>query len=983
VHEHSPSNAVLLGSALALAAGLAALDVAVGGGAVLIGLLVLAPLLAASRLGPLATGLVAAWCTALALVDGAADGFFGSGEHVGLVLAVVGAGAASVWLAHHRAESDRERDDSRFLAEAGAELDVSLDYESVLRTLARVAVPRLGDMCVVDMRAADGGLQRLAVAHADPGREQMAWEVGRVRDKADASWAATRVAASGEPELIPAITEETLRTMASNEEHLRLMRSLEPRSAALVALRSRREVLGTITVVTAGSGRRLGRRDLDLLERLAARAAQAVENARLYEASRAAGRSSDEGRILLDTLFERAPVGLAFIDRDLRYVRVNEALAQINGIPAADHVGRTLAELLPDMDPQVAEDFEHVMAGGEPIVDREVAGETPAAPGRRRTWLASFYPVRDPDGAIGGLGAVVTEITDRKAGEAALRRQKELYEALLGAQSEVGECVLILSGERVLYANRACEQITGYRLDELSALPSLLDIVAPEEREPLGERIRSLAADADVDPAYQTAVLHKDGRRVEMELAAKALSVSGEIQLVVVARDVTERHRAEQERARLLAAEQEARAAAERARAQATFLADASALMDQALDLDHTFNSITRLCVPYLGDICALDVLSPTGSLERVATAAADEHQQRLLGELAERYPIDPRGGHPVAVALRTGEVQELPDIGDDVYQGFARDEEHRGLLNALAFRRVLVAPLRARDLTLGALTIGRTDARAPYDADERTLVEDLVRRAALAIDNARLYEERSYVARTLQSSLLPAELPSIPGVEAAARYRAAGAANEVGGDFYDLFATHGEDWAVMVGDVCGKGAEAAAITALARYTLRAGAMHEDTPSRALALLNETLLRHGGEGEFCTVVHAALHRAAAGATVTLASGGHPLPLVLHPDGRVESVGEAGTVLGVVPDPRLSDVAVNLGPGDALVLYTDGVTEARANGKMFGREGLADLLAGCAGLDAAAIAARIEAEAVAIEQGEPRDDIAVVVLKVAG
>ena len=882
-----PSSARWLGLALAFAAGVAALEAALGGRAILIGLLVLAPLLAASRLSLAETALVAAWATGLAVVGGLHDDFFGSSEHLGLVLAVAAAGAASVWLARTRTDADRERERSRFLADAAAALDGSLDYEAILRTLAQVAVPRCGDWCVVDMRGPEGALQRLAVAHADQGREGIVWDAGRVRDQEDRGFGPPHVAATGESQLLEAVSDEMLQAMASGEEHLRLLRGLEPVSAAIAPLRWRGELLGTISVVTAGSGRRLGRGDLGLLERLADRAAQAIDDAELYRA--VAGRRALKRR---EPRAARHPVrarprwdGLLRLRAALRPGQRGAGAGQRRaGLRAC---GSDRDALLPGMDPRVVEGFEQVLAGGQPMVDQEVEGETPAAPGRRRTWLASYYPVREAGGEIIGLGAVISEITDRKGSEAALRRQKELYEALLLAQSEVGECVLILAGERVLYANPATEQVTGYRLDELTALPSLLEIVPPEERGRLGERVRRLAAEeADVEPAYQTTILHKDGRSVDLELAAKPLTVSGEPQLVMVARDITERHRAEQERARLLAAERDARAAAERAQRQATFLADASALLDQALDLGPTFKSVTRLCVPYLGDLCALDMLSGAGVLERVATSGADERQERVLAELAERYPIDPRGSHPVARALQTGEVQELPDLDDEVYSGFARDEAHRALLNELSFRRVLVAPLRARGVTLGVLTIGRSEAGAPYSAEERSLVEDLVRRAALAIDNARLYEERTYVAQTLQSSLLPSELPSIPGVEAAARYRAAGAATEVGGDFYDLFATHGQEWAVMVGDVCGKGAEAAAITALARYTLRAGAMHEDTPSRALGLLNETLLRHGGEGEFCTVVHAALHRVAHGASLTLASGGHPLPLVLHPDGRV-------------------------------------------------------------------------------------------------
>ncbi len=251
-----------------------------------------------------------------------------------------------------------------------------------------------------------------------------------------------------------------------------------------------------------------------------------------------------------------------------------------------------------------------------------------------------------------------------------------------------------------------------------------------------------------------------------------------------------------------------------------------------------------------------------------------------------------------------------------------------------------------------------------------------------MAVDNARLFAERTYIARTLQQSLLPAELPDIPGIEAAARFRPTGEGNEVGGDFYDLFESGGLGWTIVMGDVCGKGPDAAAITALARYTLRAAAMRERLPSRSLGLLNEALLRQRTDRRFCTVAYAYLEPLSDGARIGFASGGHPLPLLLRADGSVESVGAAGTLLGVVADPRFEDRSLSMGRGDALVFYTDGVIEGRGPDNSLDEEGLAHLVAACAGEGADAIAARIEDAAVAAQGGSPRDDIAVLVLRVA-
>ena len=250
------------------------------------------------------------------------------------------------------------------------------------------------------------------------------------------------------------------------------------------------------------------------------------------------------------------------------------------------------------------------------------------------------------------------------------------------------------------------------------------------------------------------------------------------------------------------------------------------------------------------------------------------------------------------------------------------------------------------------------------------------------AITTQRTLAERAlgHVARTLQSSLLPSALPRIAGVETAARFRPAERGLVVGGDFYDVFETGDGSLAVVVGDVCGKGPEAATVTALARYTLRAVATRERSPSRALTLLNEALLRQDPAADFCTATFARIDWEGDGARLTMSAGGHPLPLVLHPDGSVEPVGRPGMLLGIHAEPRLSDYTIELRPGDAVLLYTDGLTDAYAPDRTLEAGDLAGMLAACAGRSAQEIADRIERGALDDDSRQPRDDVALVVLR---
>ena len=275
-----------------------------------------------------------------------------------------------------------------------------------------------------------------------------------------------------------------------------------------------------------------------------------------------------------------------------------------------------------------------------------------------------------------------------------------------------------------------------------------------------------------------------------------------------------------------------------------------------------------------------------------------------------------------------------------------------------------------------GAPRVIRT---AIFDATDRREYERELLRAKQRAEESEARARA--LARTLQQTLIPPTPPEVPGLDVATVYRPAGDGDLVGGDFYDVFQTGHGDWVVVLGDVSGKGVDAAVVTALARYTLRAAAVRSTRPADALEMANEVMLDHETD-RYCTVLMLRLRPDAAGAwTATIAAGGHPLPYLVRAGADPVPAGKPGTLVGLLPDATFHDEELALRPGDALVLYTDGITEARRNGDLYGAERLATTLAGLADQPAGAVADGVVDAALAFQGSLPRDDIAVIVLRV--
>jgi sigma-B regulation protein RsbU (phosphoserine phosphatase) len=263
------------------------------------------------------------------------------------------------------------------------------------------------------------------------------------------------------------------------------------------------------------------------------------------------------------------------------------------------------------------------------------------------------------------------------------------------------------------------------------------------------------------------------------------------------------------------------------------------------------------------------------------------------------------------------------------------------------------------------------------FDASERLAYE---RELLAARQRAEESEARARVlAEILQRSFLPPDTVAVPGLDIGGAYRPAGDGSEVGGDFYDVFRTGTDTWGVVLGDVCGKGASAAVVTALARYTVRAEALHVPSPATALEGLHRAL-RSSYPRTLCTVLLLLLDPVAEGHRLTIATGGHPLPMCRRADGSLQTLGRPGRFVGMTPAADISESTAFLGPGDLAVLYTDGVTEARAGDVFLTEAGIARVLGASAGMTAQAVADAVVAAALDFQQGRARDDIAVVVIR---
>jgi GAF domain-containing protein len=356
----------------------------------------------------------------------------------------------------------------------------------------------------------------------------------------------------------------------------------------------------------------------------------------------------------------------------------------------------------------------------------------------------------------------------------------------------------------------------------------------------------------------------------------------------------------------------------QRSRERLDDLSEISRALASSLELGQVTSLVVRLGARYLGERVALYASDESPAISSLAAARRDDDAVAVLEpSIAEEALRLPAVSELIARVIDTRELIVVDP--DEVSPGAGYDPE-RSMPPSVPG---VVLPLQIAGRFVGALMVADPDRVAPLSADDRSFAQEVARRMARAIENSRAYRDRDHVARTLQESLLPPALPEVPGLQITSVFEPALDAYEIGGDFYDVFETADGRWAAVIGDVCGKGIEAAALTSLARHTLR-GASRTHRPSRALRVLNESLLREELDGKFCTACYLLLDPRPEGVAISLSVAGHPLPQRVKADGSVESIGSHGTMLGVIEDPRLTDVETLLLPGETLVLFTDGL-----------------------------------------------------------
>jgi len=619
----------------------------------------------------------------------------------------------------------------RYIAEVSSLLSTSLDYEQTLEQIAKISVPQLADWCSVDIVNEDGSIRRLPIAHADPSKAELARQLQQYAQDYKGLSAVTKVLQTGQSELIPEVSDSLLVENTQNQEYLELLRQLGMKSVMIVPLIARGRVLGSISFITAESGRRYHRSDLTLATDVAYRAALAVENAQLYRDIHQALIHYAESLSLLDALLAAAPVAVCFLDRELRYIRINQVFADINGLTIEEHLGRKFQEVLPEMAAELEVQLQRVLETGEPVLNVEISTHTPKRPESYEHWLGNYYPVNNRMGETVGIGIIMADVTAAKQTEVALRESEERFRAMFN-QAVVGITLVALDG-RFLQVNPAFCGITGYSHEELMQM-NFQQITHPDDLEVDIQNSGRVLAQEINGYSLEKRYLCKDGSIVWVNLTSSAVwNSKGQLKYALgIIEDISERKRVE---------------------ASQQFLVEASTLLAASLDYEVTINNVANLAVPTLADWCIVDVFQEDWSSKQIAIAIADPTKRDILEKIQRRYPPK-SGAQQLVEQLQLGISVFYPELSNSHLLQMAQDKEHLQLLQSLGIHSLMVIPVRSRGQLFGAISFFTAESGRHYQLADLALAEDIARRAATAIDNARLYQETQQAKQAAELSV-------------------------------------------------------------------------------------------------------------------------------------------------------------------------------------------------------------------------------------
>jgi PAS domain S-box-containing protein len=684
---------------------------------------------------------------------------------------------------------------------------------------------------------------------------------------------------------------------------------------------------------------------------------------------------------LLATLLREAPIGFAFFGTDLCFRRVNRSLARLYGRNGADHVGhppsqiwpeplagraesairRVLADDQPLFEPD--QPISMLKGGGHPASEDNGGGEHRAARPQARHWSFSWFPSHDPEGAISGVALIAVDVTERRNSEEAVRRSEERYRSLVQAGAQV-VWVTTPTGE-IAEDSPEWRWITGQSLEEYLG-NGWLDAVHPEDRERVERDWRECVGGGKIfDSRYR--VRTKTGSYRHYDVRAVPIERDGKIiEWVGASTDVTAQREAEEMRGRLT--EQLSAAALRTARLQ-----QATSMLAEALTVEQVVEVITEVGRSAIGaDRSAVALLDPERlRVHTVNPGGLPDSPGHPGGDI----PLDIPSVVTLAITTRRPVLVENPD---GLRRTFADVADLDLFLSHTDERAWVGMPLLAAGSAIGALRFSFSRPRKITD-EERVFLEALAGQCALAVERASLFEREHTTAETLQRSLLPDRLPSVPGIILDARYLPVTRNMEIGGDWYDAFRLPDGRLAVAAGDVMGKGLSAAAGMGRVRNAQRALALTDPRPAAVLAGLDRLFTATELDEQVTTVAYLVFDPVSGEGLA--GNAGHPPPLLMSSGAPPRlDLGEAGTPLGWA-SPRQQYV-FRLPPGHTAVLYSDGLVENRRRGLHSGLDELV-AVAGQAAPEVAEDPARLLEYLVdrMLTGYEQDDDVTVLVLHV--